>query len=63
MKNTPNHEIVMIPNGKHPCYLDDPELWHKSIINFINACLIFTLDASEFHGVVASTMVSHVKGP
>ena len=37
MKNAPNHEVVMIPNGKHPCYLDDPDLWHKSIINFINA--------------------------
>jgi len=35
MKSVPNHEIVMIPGGKHPCYLDDPDLFHTSIIKFM----------------------------
>ena len=37
MANIPDHEQVMVPNGKHPCYLDDPELWHRSLIQFVKS--------------------------
>ena len=31
----PQSEIVEIPNGSHPCYLDNPDLFHKSILDFL----------------------------
>lgn len=35
MSSVPNHEVVMIPDGQHPCYLDNPELFHSSIVKFM----------------------------
>lgn len=25
----------IIPKGRHPCYLDNPDLWHRLLHNFI----------------------------
>ena len=47
MQNAPNHEIVVIPNGKHPCYLDNPDLWHEKLISFIERHW-FTLQLVDF---------------
>ena len=37
LSKIPNHQTVVVPNGKHPCYLDDSELWHTTLINFISS--------------------------
>ncbi len=26
----------IIPNGSHPCYLDDPKLWNSLLLNFVS---------------------------
>lgn len=31
----PNAKTFEIPEGKHPCYLQNPELFHKIIYNFL----------------------------
>uniref|UniRef100_H2YKV0 AB hydrolase-1 domain-containing protein n=1 Tax=Ciona savignyi TaxID=51511 RepID=H2YKV0_CIOSA len=31
----PGSKVVMIPNAEHPCYLDDPILFHNSLLNFL----------------------------
>lgn len=31
----PNAKTFEIPQGKHPCYLQNPELFHKIIYNFL----------------------------
>ena len=33
----PNSETLVIPNGKHPCYLDDPDLFHEKLIAFVKS--------------------------
>ena len=35
LSQIPDHEIVVVPNGKHPCYLDDPVMWHKNLVSFV----------------------------
>ena len=37
LEKIPNSETLVIPNGKHPCYLDDPDLFHKKIIAFVQS--------------------------
>jgi len=32
-----NSTTKMIPNGSHPCYLDNPELFHKFIIDYFKS--------------------------
>lgn len=32
----PNSQCKEIPNGRHPAYLDDPDLWHKLLYNFLH---------------------------
>lgn len=28
--------IQVFPNARHPCYLDDPDRWHRLLANFLN---------------------------
>jgi len=41
LKNTallglmPLSQIAVIPNGSHPAYLSDKNLWHKLLYNFL----------------------------
>jgi len=35
LKNLPWHKIVTLPNSRHPAYLDQPEMWHQSLIEFL----------------------------
>ncbi|KAK1795676.1 hypothetical protein P4O66_001169 [Electrophorus voltai] len=30
-----NHKVVVMKGAGHACYLDDPETWHKSILEFL----------------------------
>ena len=36
LEKIPNHQTVIIPRGSHPCYLDNPQIWHSSLISFLN---------------------------
>ena len=33
----PTSKTYVIPNAKHPAYLDDPALFHKLLYNFLDA--------------------------
>jgi pimeloyl-ACP methyl ester carboxylesterase len=28
-------QVVTVPDGGHPCYLDDPDRWHDSLLGFL----------------------------
>lgn len=36
LSQTPNHVIQCFKDGGHPCYLNDPDLWHKLLYSFLN---------------------------
>ncbi len=29
-------EVQVFPDARHPCYLDDPDRWHRLLFNFLN---------------------------
>ena len=31
-----NSKLVVFQNAKHPCYLEQPEFWHETLIDFAN---------------------------
>lgn len=33
-KTIPGSDLIVFQGAKHPCYLEQPELWHKSLLNF-----------------------------
>ena len=35
-ENIPNSKLVVIKDGPHPCYLKDPDTFHKELINFLS---------------------------
>ncbi|XP_036427202.1 LOW QUALITY PROTEIN: protein ABHD14B [Colossoma macropomum] len=35
LSHLPNHKVVVMKGAGHPCYLDDPGTWHKSILEFL----------------------------
>lgn len=35
-KEIPSAEVVILENAPHPCYLDQPDFWHSSLISFLN---------------------------
>lgn len=36
LKNLSNHRVVVMKGAGHPCYLDDPDTWHRALIDFIS---------------------------
>ncbi|MDH3359800.1 MAG: alpha/beta hydrolase [Desulfobulbaceae bacterium] len=32
-----NSKLVIIDNAPHPCYLEQPDLWHDELINFLRS--------------------------
>ncbi|CAK8691245.1 putative protein-lysine deacylase ABHD14B [Clavelina lepadiformis] len=36
LRSMPKCQLKMIPNGEHPCYLDDPDLFHKYLLDFFS---------------------------
>jgi len=37
MSHIQGSKVLMIPNGKHPCYLDDPDLFNGQLIDFVKS--------------------------
>ncbi len=35
-ENIPNSKLVVIKDGPHPCYLKDPDTFHRELINFLS---------------------------
>jgi len=35
-KEIPAAELVVLENASHPCYLDQPDQWHRSLTSFLN---------------------------
>lgn len=33
-ESIPGSKLVFFAGAKHPCYLEQPELWHKTLLNF-----------------------------
>ncbi|XP_059925706.1 protein ABHD14B [Gadus macrocephalus] len=31
-----NHKVVVMKGAGHPCYLDDPDTWHKAVVEFLH---------------------------
>lgn len=44
----PNIKKLVIPNGSHPAYLDNPELWHEELIKFVSCAVIVKEGTSSF---------------
>uniref|UniRef100_A0A3B3B714 Putative protein-lysine deacylase ABHD14B n=2 Tax=Oryzias melastigma TaxID=30732 RepID=A0A3B3B714_ORYME len=36
LKNLVDHRVVVMEGAGHPCYLDDPDVWHKALTDFLN---------------------------
>ncbi|KAF7207950.1 putative protein-lysine deacylase ABHD14B [Nothobranchius furzeri] len=36
LSNLPNHRVVVMKGAGHPCYLDDPNTWHKALTDFLS---------------------------
>lgn len=36
LSNLPNHRVVVMKGAGHPCYLDDPDTWHRAVIDFLH---------------------------
>ncbi|KAM9408667.1 putative protein-lysine deacylase ABHD14B [Pholidichthys leucotaenia] len=36
LSNLANHSVVVMKDAGHPCYLDNPETWHKALLDFLN---------------------------
>ncbi|XP_017263605.1 protein ABHD14B [Kryptolebias marmoratus] len=35
LSNLSNHKVVVMKGAGHPCYLDDPDTWHKALTDFL----------------------------
>lgn len=35
LKHLPNHTVTVMKGAGHPCYLDDPDTWHKALLHFL----------------------------
>ncbi|KAM9860300.1 putative protein-lysine deacylase ABHD14B [Aulostomus maculatus] len=36
LTNLSNHSVAVMKGAGHPCYLDDPDTWHKLLTDFLN---------------------------
>lgn len=37
----PESRLFVVPGASHPCYLDDPELFHKELLGFLQDDAVF----------------------
>lgn len=37
LSNLANHRVVVMKGAGHPCYLDDPDTWHKVLTDFLQS--------------------------
>lgn len=35
LTSIPNSKLTIIPEARHPCYIDDPDLFHNKVLDFI----------------------------
>ncbi|KAM6161159.1 putative protein-lysine deacylase ABHD14B [Erethizon dorsatum] len=35
LKQMPNHQVLVLKEAGHPCYLDKPEEWHTGLLDFL----------------------------
>lgn len=42
LKNLPRNKIVTLPNSRHPAYLDQPDMWHQNLGEFLQNLDKFT---------------------
>lgn len=35
LSNLANHSVVVMRGAGHPCYLEDPETWHRVLTDFL----------------------------
>lgn len=38
----PESRLLMVPGASHPCYLDEPELFHKELLSFLREDAAFS---------------------
>lgn len=36
LSNLANHSVAVMKGAGHPCYLDDPDTWHRVLTDFLN---------------------------
>lgn len=36
LSNLANNRVVVMKGAGHPCYLDDPDTWHKALTEFLS---------------------------
>lgn len=36
LSSIPGSQVVMVPGAGHPCYLDEPDMFHESLLSFLN---------------------------
>ncbi|XP_003973378.1 putative protein-lysine deacylase ABHD14B [Takifugu rubripes] len=36
LSNLSNHRVVVMRGAGHPCYLDDPDTWHRALTDFLH---------------------------
>ncbi|XP_011473090.1 protein ABHD14B [Oryzias latipes] len=36
LMNLADHNVVVMKGAGHPCYLDDPDTWHKALTDYLN---------------------------
>ncbi|CAL9704872.1 unnamed protein product [Knipowitschia caucasica] len=37
LQHLTNHRVLVMKGAGHPCYLDDPDTWHKGLVDFTSA--------------------------
>ncbi|CAL8337416.1 unnamed protein product [Lota lota] len=37
LSKLPSHRVVVMKGAGHPCYLDDPDTWHKAVVEFLHS--------------------------
>lgn len=36
LSNLANNRVVVMKDAGHPCYLDDPDTWHRALTDFLH---------------------------
>ncbi|KAF7668507.1 hypothetical protein LDENG_00006870 [Lucifuga dentata] len=47
LSNLASHSVVVMKGAGHPCYLDDPDTWHRALTDFLNKLFSCTKEWSN----------------
>jgi len=39
-ESVPGSKLVIFKGAKHPCYLEQPELWHETLLKFAQTVIV-----------------------